>query len=182
MIKQKIGNQMQIKRNNLTLENTKRYDMQISTQLTQLVSDYKHVGIYVSFNGEVDTHQLIQTLIDLEIKVSVPKIEHKVMNFYEINSLLQLQPGHFGVLEPNTGILTDPTQIDLMIVPLLAFNRSGYRVGYGKGYYDHYLKDINPYKVGVAYAFQEVNTAFHEKHDIAMDAIITNEGIIHVKK
>lgn len=182
MLKKDIAKEMLRKRSNLSSEEALRYQTVIYETCLGVLKTARHVGIYVSFNDEVDTHHLIQTLLDSKIRVSVPKIEGSVMNFYEIESLTQLEPGHFGVHEPITRALTNPDCIDFMIVPLLAFNRSGYRVGYGKGYYDTYLKDINPYKIGIAYDFQEVAIDFQEGHDIALDAIVTNEGIIHVKK
>ncbi|MEG0328600.1 MAG: 5-formyltetrahydrofolate cyclo-ligase [Erysipelothrix sp.] len=182
MLKKDIAKEMLQKRFELSSADVRSYQTTIYNACLNVLREAHHVGIYVSFNDEVDTHRLIQTLLELKIKVSVPKIEDKLMNFYEIESLAQLEPGHFGVEEPVARNLTNPDYIDLMIVPLLAFNRSGYRVGYGKGYYDKYLKNINPYKIGIAYDFQEVAVDFQEVHDVALDAIITNKGVIHVEK
>ena len=65
-----------------------------------------------------------------------------------------------------------------MVVPLVAFNRKKYRVGYGKGFYDKYLKDFQGTTIGLAFSFQEVDEDFEDEYDIPLDYIITEKEII----
>ena len=95
------------------------------------------------------------------------------MDFYEIHSLNDLKEGHFHILEPTTQLLIKPNQIDLMIVPMLAFDSNNHRVGYGKGYYDRYLScEFNRYKIGLAFSFQQVSYIPIDQFDLPLDEII----------
>lgn len=80
------------------------------------------------------------------------------MHFYDIHDMNDLKPGHFHVLEPIGCQVTDPQDIDLMIVPLLAYDQKCYRVGYGKGYYDKYFQnDFCGYKLGLLFLINMSN-------------------------
>lgn len=133
----------------------------------------KIIGCYVSLPKEVDTLKLIQKLLQSH-RICVPKVEGVVMNFYEIHSLDDLKEGHFHVLEPVTIKKVEPCDIDLMLVPMLAYDQALYRVGYGKGFYDKYFASgFNGYKLGLAYSFQYVETIHHDHYDYALDEILT---------
>lgn len=93
----------------------------------------KILGIYVSFKNEVDTIALIQEIIKTK-KVSVPKTNHHEMDFYLIDSLEELKLGTYGILEPHNNRLIDKNKIDLLIVPIVAYDRNNNRLGYGGGF------------------------------------------------
>lgn len=131
------------------------------------------IGIYVSFDKEVQTHELIRYALK-EKRVCVPRIEDGNMNFYEIHSLDDLKEGHFHILEPTTQKMVSFQEIDCMIVPMLAFDHKGYRVGYGKGYYDRYFhQGFQGYKLGIAFSFQEVDLICCDEYDVKLDEVIT---------
>ena len=133
----------------------------------------KCVGIYVSLPKEVYTIPLIEHAFATKI-VCTPRIENGVMHFYAIQSLQDLKEGHFHVLEPTTNQRIKPQAIDCMIVPMLAYDKRNYRVGYGKGYYDKYFHSgYRGYKLGLAYDFQEVDHIDEDQYDIALDEIIS---------
>lgn len=133
------------------------------------------VGIYVSLPGEVDTLSLIKDMLKKH-RVCVPKVEGSIMHFYEIKGLEDLKEGCFHVLEPQTNLYIEPSQIDLMIIPMLAFDSRLYRVGYGKGYYDRYLvSGFKGYKLGLAFSWQEVEFIENDQYDQQLDEIITNQ-------
>lgn len=135
------------------------------------------IGCYVSLNEEVDTHQLIKKLLKNH-RVCVPKVHGNTMDFYEIYSLTDLTEGYFHVLEPTTNLLVDINDIDIMIVPMLAYDARFYRVGYGKGYYDRYFANgYQGYKLGLAYSFQYVDAINHDQYDIPIDEIITEKAL-----
>lgn len=137
----------------------------------------KKIAIYVSYRHEADTRALMKRHFDDKL-LAVPRIENKEMNFYVIHSLNELEKGYFGVDEPVTQTLMKPDDLDLIIVPLLLFDRKRNRVGYGAGYYDRYMKDLTIPKIGIAYSFQEVADTQPHALDIPLDLIITDKEII----
>lgn len=139
--------------------------------------DAKMIGFYVSKEKEVDTILLIEQALKKK-RTATPKVEGDIMNFYRITSLSDLTVGSFDVFEPTTPYITKSKKMSLMVVPLVAFNRKKYRVGYGKGFYDKYLKDFNGTTIGLAFSFQEVDEDFQEEYDIPLDYIITEKEII----
>ncbi|MDI9508368.1 MAG: 5-formyltetrahydrofolate cyclo-ligase [Bacillota bacterium] len=142
---------------------------------------------YISFGSEIDTIPIIDRAFRMNKRVYVPRVENKDMNFYEIHSLDGLVRSKFGILEPdgnmaNQFVMNSSKENMLMILPGLAFDRSGNRIGYGAGYYDGYLGS-HPHmewtKLALAYEFQIVEPFKPNMYDIPTDFIITpNEFII----
>jgi 5-formyltetrahydrofolate cyclo-ligase len=98
------------------------------------------------------------------------------MIFREYTGPEDLQVGEFGIAEPTRGRILRPEMIDLMVVPGVAFDRAGHRLGRGAGYYDRYLSSPHAagvYKMGVCFPWQSVESVPTEPHDIAMDEVIT---------
>lgn len=164
------------KRNALD-EKTKRiYDRAIYNKVLPYLHDQTYVAIYHSFQSEVDTHALFQYCFDHQIAVCAPKIANGMMAFYTVKSFEDFELGHFGVMEPKGTKPLSPHHISMFLVPMLAYNIQGYRVGYGKGYYDRYLAlNRDAITLGLAYSLQEIDIMFQETHDIALDQIITEE-------
>ena len=148
---------------------------QIIIQKVQQHSYYKKaktIGIYVSLPGEVNTFPLIQQALKSHC-VCVPKIINDEMEFYYIHSLNDLKEGTFHVLEPTTNQIANIQDIDLMIVPMLAFDNQNYRVGYGKGFYDKYFaKGYLGYKLGLAFSHQKVDKIDINEYDLPLDEIL----------
>ena len=136
----------------------------------------KTIAVYVNARNEVDTKTLISKYFGKK-KIVVPRIEGD-MQFYEITSFDDLQPGYFGIEEPIGEYPIDKHEIDLMIIPMLMFDKNKYRIGYGKGYYDKYMEDYDGYKLGIAYSFQQVEDTFPHQYDVILDEIITNDVIL----
>ncbi|MFA4814498.1 MAG: 5-formyltetrahydrofolate cyclo-ligase [Candidatus Gracilibacteria bacterium] len=135
--------------------------------------------IYVSAKEEVDTHGLIKDALKQGRKVYVPKIQNGSIAICPLYEWKDLEPGTFGILEP-CEILeeTRPEEMDIIIVPGLAFDVHGHRVGYGKGYYDKLLKRTRGYKVGLAFCEQMIEKVPTETHDVPLDLIITDKALI----
>ena len=107
---------------------------------------------YWSVDSEVDTHDIIAKALSDGKRVALPKCTDKNgnMKFYYIASLADLVDGMYGIKEPPEDFIAeDYTENSLCLVPALAFDKEGYRLGYGKGYYDRFLSDISPYKLGI---------------------------------
>ena len=79
----------------------------------------------------------------------------------------------FGNLEPKSGMLVPPESFDVMLVPLVAFDNSFNRLGYGQGYYDNYLSLTNCFKLGVAFGWQLVSNIEVSSHDIKLDSVVS---------
>ena len=172
--KNEIRLSMKKKRLSLDEKTFLSYSQSIINQLIQHPSYQEStiIGIYVSTNNEVNTLSLIEETLKTK-RVCVPKVYKNKMDFYEIHSLNDLKEGHFHILEPTTQLLIKPNQIDLMIVPMLAFDSNNHRVGYGKGYYDRYLScEFNGYKIGLAFSFQQVSYIPIDQFDLPLDEII----------
>ena len=133
---------------------------------------------YVSTHMEVDTHFLIKKALEEGKKVAVPKCrpESVSMDFYYINSFEDLEKGTFGVLEPienKCKIFAGDSSI--CIVPGLAFDYAGYRLGYGKGYYDRFLNNYSQTTIGICYNDCVRQRLSHGKFDIPVDLLITEK-------
>lgn len=146
----------------------------------------KRLLTYVSTDIEVDTMQLIHTALADGKIVAVPRCIDgtRNMDFYIITSDKQLGSGSFGVLEP------DPQKCELLtcfddavcIVPALAYDMYGYRLGYGKGYYDRFLAAHSGlYNIGIEYCSCTVSNLVSGKFDIAADLIVTEKYIKKLK-
>lgn len=136
----------------------------------------KNIGLYASKKDEVDTFRLIEYCLINNINIYLPKvIDENNMEFYKIDSIDDLTIGSFNILEPRNDLKKLEDKLDLIIVPLVVCDLNNNRIGYGKGYYDNYLKDLDIYKVGLAYKeqFSEIEIETNE-NDIKLDLIITD--------
>lgn len=143
------------------------------------------VFCYVSIRGEVQTRSLIRSLIICGKKVCVPRCgKDGIMDACYINGPDDLVPRPpFGIPEPDMDAeVADPSDIDIIIVPGLAFDRSGNRLGKGAGYYDRYLNKCRAFKCGVCFDEMLVESVPADVYDITMDMIITENSIIRIEK
>lgn len=129
--------------------------------------------IYMSYNNEVDTKEIINALLPSK-KIALPKVINKEIKFYYINSLLELSPGYYGILEPITTNPVNNYDNTICITPGVCFSRDGYRLGYGGGYYDRFLSKHKVYTIGLCYKECLVDALPHESHDKQIDEIITD--------
>ncbi len=104
--------------------------------------------------------------------VSYPRCEGDVLSFRPILALSELVSGRFGIRAPAQGPSLE--QLDLIVVPGLAFTSEGNRLGQGAGYYDRFLSliPLTTFKIGVCFAFQRLPEIPHESHDVKMDAVV----------
>jgi 5-formyltetrahydrofolate cyclo-ligase len=136
------------------------------------------VGITVSNHPEVDTYQIIRKAWELEKRVVVPKChpKKKQLTFHELRQFTQLESVYYGLLEPIEAETSkvEAEEIDLLIVPGLAFSIEGYRLGFGGGYYDRLLSKYEGITVSLAFPTQLRTDIPIENHDIPVKNIITN--------
>lgn len=185
-IKKKLRADARAMRRAMSPEKKQTLDRKIKNRLVNLwaVRDAETVLCYVSTEIEVDTREFITALLEMGKRVAVPRCEGERadMNFYYINSLAELSSGSFGVDEPDpqkTTMVGD-TEDTVCIVPAFMFDKSGYRLGYGKGYYDRYLSRYKGSTIGICYAENLQEELFHGKYDRTVDMIITEKDILTV--
>jgi 5-formyltetrahydrofolate cyclo-ligase len=94
----------------------------------------------------------------------------------------KLELGSFQIEEPTGDAVTDPAEIEVIVVPAVAFDRKGNRLGRGKGFYDRLLSTTRATTIGVGYDFQVFDELPVEEHDIPMDMVITQNNVITIKK
>lgn len=133
------------------------------------------IALYYALPDEVQTLSLIkQALVDHK-HVYLPKvISSNKMLFYKIQSLDDLVKGSFDIYEPQESNSSDSVEFDLMIVPGICFDKQGNRIGFGKGYYDRYLKNHSFKTIGLCFKEQIVNHIEVDENDIQLDEIITD--------
>ncbi len=145
----------------------------------------KVIMVYVSTSIEVDTFKIIENALKDGKQIAVPRCipQTRQMEFHYITSVDQLTPGSFSVLEPpeHYPIVSDFSGA-LMLVPGFLFDCFGYRLGYGKGYYDRYLSRYNGAAVGLCYSEELRPYMHHGRYDRAVEAIVSEKWIRRCKK
>jgi len=136
----------------------------------------KVIATYLSFPHEFQTQELIKQALKDGKKVLIPKTYPQGRMEFVVYDPQQLVKTSFGLLEPQGNLeVVEPSQIDLIHVPGLAFTREGYRIGYGGGYYDRYLEHFAGHGLSTIYPcqVQEFNS---EEHDIPVQEVLIYEG------
>lgn len=134
---------------------------------------------YYPFKNEVDIGPLIKKYIRTK-KILLPRIKDHSICVYEIKKLKDLHEGTYNIMEPHQNCLQHDTKnISIILVPALAFDLSGNRLGYGKGYYDFLLKNTTSIKIGLGYDFQILKKIPVQPHDQKMDMIVTEKQILN---
>ena len=152
-------------------------DLALTERLLQhpFYQEAKVIASYLSFPHEFQTQELIEQALKDGKKVLIPKTYPKGRMDFVVYNPQQLVKTSFGLLEPQGDLeVVDASQIDLIHVPGLAFTREGYRIGYGGGYYDRYLKHFTGHTLSTVYHYQ-VQDFIPEKHDIPVEEVLIDE-------
>jgi len=181
--KQKIRKKLLDLRNSLSAMEVLERSNQVMVNIYGM-DDFKKanvVAVYISFGTEVNTHGLIRSIIG-EKEVLVPVVtdkEKKEIILSELRDWKELSSGSYGILEPKKEFIRkrEENEVDISLVPGVAFDFYGNRIGYGSGYYDRLLRKMAGIKVGVAYDFQVINKIPNEKHDVRVDKIVTDKFV-----
>ena len=139
-----------------------------------------NIGGYYPINSEIGCLDILEKLENNNFKISLPVIKNKNnMNFYEWSFKDPLKVSKRGIPEPYIKKKVFP---DVMIVPLVGFDKNKFRLGYGGGFYDRYIAKLLKLKkvitIGFAFRFQEVQSIPVNKYDKKLDFILTNKGIL----
>ena len=172
-------------RNSLTDAQVESMSTQIASRVLSLPSMQQASVImcYSALGSEVATKKLLERLLAKHYTIALPvtKPELHTMEAVRIDGLDELTAGSYGIAEPVPGPdnTLKPSLIDVVLLPGLAFDRKGYRIGYGKGYYDRFLLQCpNAIRIGLAYDFQVAEILPHEPHDLPVRFIVTQKEVI----
>ena len=144
------------------------------------ITNSQSIGGYYPINSEIDTLKILKKLEKKKFKISLPVIKkNNTMDFYEWSTKKPLRVSELGIPEPYTRKKIFP---DVLIVPLVGFDKNKFRLGYGGGFYDRYISRVLKFKkiltLGFAFSFQELKKVPINKYDQKLDFVITNKGII----
>lgn len=184
--KKLIRERMHKQRNSLSFEEVREKSKKIKDTLFSLsyIKESNKIMTYVSFKNEVSTIDIINELLKMGKEIIVPICDTKDYTLIpsRILSMDELSVSYFGIMEPKEPFIrpVDPKDIDVILVPGLAFDRNRNRLGHGKGFYDRFLRGVkdDAIKIALAYDFQILDSIPVEDWDIPMDLIITNKGIV----
>ena len=186
-MKQTLKQEIFRKRKTLTKVEIKEKSKRIKENLYSLeeFKEAKNIMLYVSLNEEVDTQEIIkELLINKEKNIIVPYVvkNNPILQLSELKNFNELEPKTLDILEPRDNFIREfgLKKLDLVIVPGIVFDENGYRIGYGYGYYDRFLKklDKNVKKIGLAFEFQLVGKIPEERHDVPVDIVVTEERVL----
>lgn len=128
--------------------------------------------LYYPLNDEVDVFPIIDNAYKNGKTVLLPKVVGDDLDLHIYKGVESLERGAFGILEPTGEVFFDYDNVDVAIIPGMAFDHSNHRLGRGKGYYDRLLPRLkNAYKIGVCFPFQFLNEIPSEAHDVVMDYV-----------
>ncbi|MFL6474256.1 MAG: 5-formyltetrahydrofolate cyclo-ligase [Nitrososphaera sp.] len=141
--------------------------------------DAEVVGAYSAFGSEVSTELIIWRARTLGKRIALPRVEDDKITFYEFTLTKSLIQNRFGIMEPRPYM--HMANIDILLVPGIAFDKEGNRLGYGKGFYDRLLTgNRTVFSIGLAYLFQIVDNLPHDTYDQRLDAIASEDGIHYI--
>jgi 5-formyltetrahydrofolate cyclo-ligase len=143
------------------------------------------VMAFWSFGSEPDTALLVEALDSRGVRVALPRIVGGDIEAYAYAPGDAVTATSFGASEPSTGEALDPSAIDVVVTPAVAFDRSGRRVGYGGGFYDRFFPRTRPdtLRIGIGFDLQLVEEELPGGHfDLGLDAIVTESGVVRVRR
>lgn len=174
VLKKQLRTQLKREKNLLSSAQKKREAKQVFETIEALpeFQEAQHVLCYWSLPDELETAGFIDKWYKKK-HIYLPRVSGDWVEVVRYEGLEMMQKGAFGIPEPRGSVITDPSLIDLVIVPGMAFSVAGDRMGRGGGYYDRFLPELKKaYRIGVCYQCQIINELPVEMHDVSMDKVI----------
>jgi len=186
MNKNEIRGKLLEKRKSFSHEELQEKNSKIFEKLFSLqeFSSANNIGVYISFKNEVGTRKIIEKLLSENKNVFAPVMDfgNEHFSYAKLSSLENLTENKYGVSEPKEKEFVEASKIDVFLVPGAAFDKRGYRIGWGKGYYDKFFNKNNPTgkKIGLFFEFQLIKEVPVEEFDVKMDYIVTEKEIYKI--
>lgn len=195
--KKEIRKQILQKRDALSLQERQQKSQIIAQSVISTVAFQKSnkLLLFASYKSEVDVSLIMQYAFEMQKQVYLPKVIGLEMEFYKVSSVSELRDGYCGIKEPEANIsqkfVPKQEEIVFVLLPGAVFDKEGGRIGYGKGFYDRFLQNLekvvpksNLCKIAVAFTCQIVDNGriMKEEHDILPDYIVTEESILDCRR
>ena len=184
MTKAELRKQYKLKRHSLTSEVIEDLSLKIANQVLQLPiwnHAYFHIFLTIEELKEVNTEYILNILLgkDKHVVISKSDFNSLEMTHYLLTDNTVIKKNNFNIPEPTDGIEVSTEKIDIVFVPLLAFDKKGHRVGYGKGFYDVFLNKCNPKTLKIGLSFFEPEEVIQKvtENDVKLDYCITPSKI-----
>ncbi|MDX1471608.1 MAG: 5-formyltetrahydrofolate cyclo-ligase [Flavobacteriaceae bacterium] len=184
MTKTELRKKYLSKRKGMSSEEKETLSLLIANRLLELdIWDFSNYHIFLSINSksEINTEYILNILAGKDKNIIVPKTDFVTnsLKHYLLTDNTLIRPNSYGIPEPQEGIEINPSTIDVVFVPLLCFDKRGHRVGYGKGFYDRFLKECKneTIKIGLSFFEAEEIISGVSDSDIAIDYCVTPESI-----
>ncbi len=170
-----------IKTQRAALDNTSldKVSIAVCAHLSEHVAGARHVAAYVAINGEVPVDDVLRQARLTGSTTYVPVVTGASMQFVAIDDRTPFVRNRFGIEEPVATLDTDVRPVfDIVLVPLVAFDSAGHRLGMGGGFYDRYFADAEqrPRLIGIAHEFQRVDHLQPMPWDVPLDGVVTENG------
>ena len=176
MDKQELRNYIRMQKQLFTEQQLREQSSAIIQRLlaSPVINQAKTILMYYSLPDEVCTHHALDLLVGAGKHILLPVvIGETTMEIRCYTGPADLQGGFFHIMEPIGQLFTDYEQIDVAVVPGMAFDKRGNRLGRGKGYYDRFLSQLTRiYKIGICFDFQKLPGIPADEHDVKMDIVI----------
>jgi len=178
-LRQKLLKQRQLIDETECLQRSRAVQQNLLTRAEYI--DATTLALYVPIRNEVRTDDIFSAALAAGKKVCFPRVVGYSLEFVDVDGSGCFQPGCFGVSEPVGASIRPITEIELMVVPGVGFDRAGYRLGYGQGYYDRAVSVARPtVMAGLAYDFQVVDVLPKEEHDVCLDLLVMDSDVLVV--
>lgn len=173
MHKADLRKQMRDRKRQFTRQQLEELSLPVVARLRPLLRDASVVLAYYALPDEVRIHALLDELLAEGKTVLLPRVvDDMSMELCRFRGAADLREGAFHILEPVGQRFTDWSRIDAVLVPGMAFDAEGHRLGRGKGYYDRLLADLKGKKIGVCFDFQKVLEVPVDAFDIPVDIVV----------
>lgn len=163
-------------------EDVSKKSSQISQKILEIdgVKDAEKILAYIPINKEVETREIIDGLLKMRVNVFVPAFWNNNYVACRFTSWSNLEVGPFEILQPKHFDVLDIGNINVALIPGIAFSKAGFRLGYGEGVYDRLFSKSRVFKIGLAYDFQVIDDLPTEEHDLKMDLVVTEKRIVKI--
>lgn len=182
--KQTIRSRLRQRRIEITAQQQATASLSVCGLLGELevLRDAQLIAAYRSMGGEIDLSSVLAQLVERGVTVTVPRVRGEDLEFVTWQPTSRERQGAFGISEPVEGEVKELALHDVVLTPLVAFDKEGRRLGQGKGFYDRSFGCLGPQRpkiIGIAYDFQEVEQVPCEPTDFALDLLVTNSKVLN---